>query len=82
MLDHPRVHLMLAYQPAEITALLATRARKSQFVGVVPVGDMPGDAARLPCRRVGAMASEFSSRSRNSNVDDMRAWLADQLARF
>ena len=32
MLDHPRVHVMLNYQPAEITALFASRARRSQFV--------------------------------------------------
>jgi hypothetical protein len=32
MLDHPRFHVMLTYQPAEVTALLATRARRSQFV--------------------------------------------------
>lgn len=32
MLDHPRVHVMLTYQPAEITALFASRARRSRFV--------------------------------------------------
>jgi hypothetical protein len=32
MLDHPRCHIMLNYQPAEITALFATRARRSQFL--------------------------------------------------
>jgi len=32
MLDHPRCHVMLSYQPAEITALFATRARRSQFI--------------------------------------------------
>jgi hypothetical protein len=32
ILDHPRCHVMLSYQPAEITALFATRARRSQFI--------------------------------------------------
>jgi hypothetical protein len=32
MLDQPRCHVMLTYQPAEITALFAARARVSQFV--------------------------------------------------
>jgi hypothetical protein len=32
MLDHPRCHIMLNYQPAEITALFFARARRSQFV--------------------------------------------------
>ena len=32
MLDAPRVHVMLNYQPAEINALFYSRARRSQFV--------------------------------------------------
>lgn len=32
MLDRSRIHAMLNYQPAEITALFASRARRSQFV--------------------------------------------------
>jgi hypothetical protein len=32
MLDTPRCHVMLSYQPAEITALFFARARRSQFI--------------------------------------------------
>jgi hypothetical protein len=32
VLDQPRCHVMLSYQPAEITALFFARARRSQFV--------------------------------------------------
>ena len=32
MIDTPRVHVMLTYHPAEFTALLLSRARRSQFV--------------------------------------------------
>jgi hypothetical protein len=31
-IDQPRLHVMLNYQPAEITALFASKARRSQFI--------------------------------------------------
>ena len=47
MLDHSRVHIMLNYQPAEFTALLASCARRSQFLFAPYVYrrelELPGD---------------------------------------